>query len=51
MITNLNISKNINFFQKVKNLIGEISLNNMHSDLAVKCLSLVSYFNKIRTSK
>ena len=55
---NINITKNdlkFKYFQKIlisfKNLkifSGEISLNNMRSDLTVKWLS---YFNKIRTSK
>ena len=55
---NINITKNdLKFkffpkilisFKKLKIVSGEISLNNMRSDLAVKWLS---YFNKIRTSK
>ena len=49
---NINIIKNdlkFNFFPKIlkglkklKIFSGEISLNNMHSDLAVKWLSLIS---------
>ena len=49
---NINITENnlrFNFFPKIlislkklKIFSGEISLNNMRSDLAVKCLSLIS---------
>ena len=49
---NTNITKNdlkflknpkiLNFFKKLKIFSGEISLNNMCSDLAVKWLSLIS---------
>ena len=42
MISNLNLSKNIDFFQKFKIFSGKISWNNMRSDLAVKWLSLIS---------
>jgi len=42
MISNLNFSKNIDFFQKFKIFSGKISWNNMCSDLAVKWLSLIS---------
>ena len=46
-ISNLNYSKNINFFQKVKKIFsGETSWNNLRSDLAVRWLSLISIKSK-----
>ena len=49
MITNLNISKNINFFQKVNNLF-RWNILKQHAQW-FSCKVAPSYFNKIWTSK
>ena len=49
MIWNLNFSKNIDFFQKVKNLFWW-NILKQHAQW-FSCKVVLSYFNKIRTSK